>query len=211
MSDVLPVHGFVLAGGKSARMGRDKAVLPVGGVPMVKIAVEKLRSFCETVSIVGEREDLAAFAPVVRGERRGMGPAAGIEAGLEACTQPSAVFVPVDVPLVPVRLLRVWVEHVLEDERGSSGSYLMVEQRVQPTFCLLAKECLPAWSEALDQGERRLEMLLGRARVPGRYAASPVAATTYAPQATPLQMRCWFSNVNTPQELADAEAWVSEG
>lgn len=190
-------------------MGRDKAQMEFGGVPMVQIAVEKLRTFCAEVSIVGEREDLAAYAPVVGGERRDAGPAAGIEVGLRACEQAWAMFVPVDVPLVPVRLLRVWAEHVLEaGEKGPSGSYLTVEQRAHPTFCVLARASLAAWSDALDHGERRLEPLLGRARVPGRYGASPVAATVYAPRATPLQMRCWFSNVNTAQDLVDAEALI---
>jgi hypothetical protein len=67
---------------------------------------------------------------------------------------------------------------------------------------------LPAWRDGLDQGERRLEMLLGRARAPGRYAPGAVEAGRYAPRATSLQMKYWFSNVNTPQELAEAEVWA---
>jgi molybdopterin-guanine dinucleotide biosynthesis protein A len=177
---------------------------------MVRIAVEKLRTFCASVSIVGAREDLAEFAPVVRGERGETGPAAGMEAGLKACDQPWAMFTPVDVPLVPVKLLRVWAEHAVETgERGPSGSYLMVEQRAQPTFCMVSRGVLPSWSEVLDQGERRLELVLARARIPGRYGASPVAATLYAPRATSLEMRCWFSNVNTAHDLEAAELLIA--
>src|ERR1700761_8141432 len=101
---LLPVHGFVLAGGKSSRMGRDKALLTFRGRPMVEIAVEKLRGFCSAVSIAGNREDLSSFAPVVTETRVDCGPAAGIEAGLQACTELWAMFVPVDVPLVPGEL-----------------------------------------------------------------------------------------------------------
>ena len=74
---VLPVHGFVLAGGRSVRMGKDKALLQFSGRPMVKIAVEKLREFCAEVRIAGSREDLSGFAPVVMDESEEAGPAAG--------------------------------------------------------------------------------------------------------------------------------------
>ena len=106
----VPVHGFVLAGGKSSRMGEDKALLRFCGRPMVEIAVEKLRGFCEEVTIAGNREDLAGFAPVVRESRTGVGPAAGVEAGLGAARQEWAMFLPVDVPLVPEELLRRWAQ-----------------------------------------------------------------------------------------------------
>lgn len=203
----LPVHGFVLAGGKSSRMGRDKALLKVSGEPMLKIAVDKLRTFCASVSIVGDREDLLAFGRVVRGERKNSGPAAGIEAALKSSRQPWAMFIPVDVPLVPAELLRQWAQQTLNvGQRGPSGSYLTVELQAHPTFCILSRQCLAAWRDALNHGERRLELLLARARVPGRYGAAPVDAAQYAPDATPHQMRRWFSNINTPEDLEGAES-----
>ena len=153
----LPVHGFVLAGGKSSRMGEDKALLRFCGRPMVEIAVEKLRGFCAEVSIVGNREDLVEFAPVVREERVDVGPAAGIEAGLKASRQDWAMFVPVDVPLVPGELLRRWAEEALRV--GMSVSFLGVSGK-QPAFCLLQRRRLGAFAQALDSGERRLEVLL---------------------------------------------------
>jgi molybdopterin-guanine dinucleotide biosynthesis protein A len=197
----LAVHGFVLAGGKSLRMGRDKALLEFRGRPMVEIAVEKLRRFCAEVSIVGEREDLSALAPVVRGERVDAGPAAGVEAGLRAATREWVMFVPVDAPLAPGELLRAWMTAVIEQGKaGCRASYLLVNQRRHPVFCALRRECLAAVAAALERGERRLDDVLASAD--GLWVCD---ADRFAAEANPAVLEKWFSNVNTPEELGEAE------
>ena len=209
----LPVHGFVLAGGKSSRMGTDKALLPFRGRPMVEIAVEKLRTFCSTVSIAGNREDLSRFAPVISELRLNAGPAAGIEAGLRACTQPWALFVPVDVPLVPAKLLRQWAEAVLP-EPLCEASYLAADGREQPIFCLLRPAHLSRVNEALAGGESRVRNLFwiieasGTGRALWVCDAGEVAGALLDPEYPQLQIANWFRNVNTPDELSDAEVAV---
>jgi len=208
----LPVHGFVLAGGQSSRMGVDKAAMLFGGRPMVEIALEKLRSFCAEVSIAGNRDDLSGFAPVVGETRLDAGPAAGVEAGLMAASRPWVVFVPVDVPLVPVELLRGWVEAVIEKgEAGCGVSYLLVNGERQPAFCAMRREALSSVTEALERGERRLTNILvgiGEDKQAGWLWACDAASFAAKSTPTQLQMEFWFSNVNTPQELEEAEAWA---
>ena len=206
----LPVHGFVLAGGKSSRMGRDKALLLFRGRPMVEIAVEKLRNFCAAVSIAGNREDLAEFGEIAREERVDCGPAAGIEAGLKAAREPWAMFVPVDVPLVPPELLRRWCEEALRVNMTVSS--LGIGQK-QPAFCLMRRERLASFARGLDEGERRLEVLLNRTA-----EVDDCASWTYdahdlygypdyrGPDDQSLER--WFLNVNTPEEFAKAERHV---
>lgn len=191
-------------------MGKDKALLRFGGRPMVEIAVEKLRSFCASVSISGNRTDLGSFAPVVFETRLEAGPAAGIEAGLTAAEQPWVLFMPVDVPLVPAALLRSWAEATIDsfEDGGPSGSFLVAAGQPQPAFCMLRRECLPAWTAGLEGAVRRLEVLLARAELPGRAAAVSVQGESFAPaeQTSLEEMTALFSNVNSPQELADAES-----
>jgi molybdopterin-guanine dinucleotide biosynthesis protein A len=208
----LPVHGFVLAGGKSSRMGKDKSLLRFSGRPMVEIAVEKLREFCAAVSIVGNREDLTVYASVVQEERIDCGPGAGIEAGLKAETQGWALFLPVDVPLVPVELLRNWMQAVLgRAEAGCIASFLLVNQERQPAFCALRRSTLPDVAMALDRGERRLADILWAVDDADRGWLWLCSAEEVAPLLNPtrVQMESWFSNINTPQNLAEAEAWAA--
>ncbi len=47
------VGGYVLAGGKSSRMGRDKALLELAGSPLLGHAVTKLRRVCVDVRVLG--------------------------------------------------------------------------------------------------------------------------------------------------------------
>ena len=214
MSDTkLPVHGFVLAGGKSSRMGQDKALLAFCGRPMVEIAVEKLREFCAEVSIAGNREDLQVFSPVVREERLDVGPVAGVEAGLLASTQPWAMFMPVDVPLVPLEVLQTWAAAVVERQSaGCVASYLLVNRHRQPAFCLIRRECYGSVRLAIERGERRLDdilMSIDSDEEAGWLWLCDVAKFALRSNPAYQDMEFWFSNVNTPEELVEAEAWFA--
>lgn len=197
----LPIHGFVLAGGKSSRMGSDKALLQLGERALVEIAVEKLRGFCAAVSIVSGREELGTFAPVVKDLRSDAGPGAGIEAGLAACSQEWAMFVPVDVPLVPGEFLHLWAEEALRARM--SVSYLGVQGK-QPAFCLLRRERLATLSRLLDEGERRLEPLLNLCASEDGYASwmyDERELLGFPDQGADEEtLQDWFRNVNTPEE-----------
>ena len=206
----LPVHGFVLAGGKSSRMGRDKALLAVGGRRMIETAVGKLRSFCEDVSIAGNRPDLVSFSPVATEERLDGGPISGIEAGLRASVHSWSLFTPVDVPLVPAILLHNWALAVLG--RGQEGvrlSFLSAAGIRQPAFCLLHKDCLVELSRAADAGERKLGAVFALiASTLGAGALWVAEAEAFAPEgethATDLEV--FFNNVNTPEDLSALQA-----
>lgn len=192
----LPIHGFVLAGGQSTRMGQDKALMNFRGQPMIAVAVEKLKTFCAEVSIAGNREDLHGYANVVPEVRIGEGPAAGVEAGLQAATQPWTMFLPVDVPLVPAELLQQWAVEVLRrDDIQVSHLFVGVHQ---PTFCMLRRECFERFNAALRAGDRRLFTLLqSAAGADGAHWIHEVRGDSAAR---------WFTNLNTPEDLAEAEA-----
>ncbi len=56
---------FILAGGKSTRMGADKAFVTLDGRTLLARALELARSLTPDVRIVGDPAKFAAFAPVV--------------------------------------------------------------------------------------------------------------------------------------------------
>jgi molybdopterin-guanine dinucleotide biosynthesis protein A len=193
-------------------MGVDKAMLEFGGRPLVEIAVEKLRTFCAEVSIVGNRADLTGFAPVVTEKRVSQGPAAGVEAGLKACAQPWAFFTPVDVPFVPVELLRAWAEATIAEEPefdGAAGklmgSSLYTEFGREPVFSMLRPAVAGVFQERLDHGERRLDVILDA--IPVDFGATAFVrrnAVRYAGTAGGSDIQRWFTNLNTPEDVLAA-------
>ena len=76
------VTGFILAGGKSTRMGTDKAFIEFEGHTLLERALSLARSVTPDVRIVGAREKFAPFAPVVEDIFRERGPLGGIHAAL---------------------------------------------------------------------------------------------------------------------------------
>lgn len=196
MTTKLPIHGFVLAGGRSSRMGTDKAMLAFRGRPMIAIAVETLTAVCEFVSIAGSRSDLAPFANVVPDGRPGEGPVSGIETGMLACSSEWAMFLPVDLPLLSPNFVRRWAETVLTRSQ-TRASYVAEGADPHPALCLLRQDCASELIANIRAGERRLQSLLGL--LDGLWIAD---AREFAGEEDSTR---WFTNVNTPQDLRRAE------
>ena len=107
--------GFVLAGGQSSRMGRDKALLEFAGKPLVAHALSILEEAGIPAAIAGApspaRASLEAFVPVIEDASPGLGPLSGICTALSATTARYAVFLPIDQPLLPPSLIVFLLRH----------------------------------------------------------------------------------------------------
>ena len=113
------VVGFVLAGGKSSRMGEDKALVDWGGKTLLDHALDRLREATSRAAAVSCAVPKARYAdhgaPVFTDSVEGAGALGGVLTGLERLPEDAdwGLFLAVDLPLVPVPLLR--------DLRGAGG------------------------------------------------------------------------------------------
>ncbi|MEO6816367.1 MAG: molybdenum cofactor guanylyltransferase [Edaphobacter sp.] len=217
------ISGYVLAGGKSSRMGQDKALLELAGKPLVLRAVEKLRLVCAEVSILGNREELEAYAPLVRDLHEGCGPLGGIEAALAHSTKTWNLFMAVDMPFLPAEFLDAWIRSVLEKERARVALFT-VDGRPQPALCLVHQELAPFVTGAMQRGEfklfpvfmdaakelavrsgMKLEETLLNFPWNGDSTASDSAPNEWGPTEVQQGSRhLWFANLNTPEDFAAA-------
>jgi molybdopterin-guanine dinucleotide biosynthesis protein A len=183
-------NGFLLAGGRSSRMGRDKALLELGGQTMVEIALKKLRVVCRAVSLVGNTPELGRFGvPVVPDAIAGCGPLGGIVAGLESSAAEWNLFLAVDVPFVPVEVLKMLL--VASEAEGAVCVMAEAFGQPQPLAAMYAKAALPTLRTALEDGRWKVTAAIQAAGLV-RYLQ--------------FEEDDWFRNLNTPEEFAEAEA-----
>ncbi len=177
MSLLIPLSAYILAGGKSSRMGADKALLHLAGKPLIAHAVAKLRSITPHVHILSSNPTLAAFAPLVPDLHPNTGPIGGIEAALTHSSFDWNLIYPVDVPFIPTEFLHFWTSIILNNTfnaRISSAhiAYFDIFGVPQPTLLMVRRHVLPFLSQAIASGDFKLARVLEFA---ARELASPNA------------------------------------
>ncbi|WP_353062860.1 molybdenum cofactor guanylyltransferase [Tunturibacter psychrotolerans] len=229
--DLPPVGGFVLAGGKSSRMGSDKALLELAGKPLVLHATTKLLRVCAEVNVLGGDTALGRFAPLVRDLHPGCGPLGGIEAALRSSKCDWNLVLPVDVPFLPTFLLDNWLWSVLHNSAGEVRlSMLAVDGAPQPALLIIHREIASYLTAFLERGEFKLlpalrsacDEIAAKRNVKSERVfvemqwddpSAPTVTGDGETWRTPTEAQCknsvrWFANLNTPQEFADAERHV---
>lgn len=211
----LEVEGFVLAGGRSIRMGQDKALLEFEGIPLVELALRKLRAVTDSPRIVGDRPDLGGFAPVVMDLQANSGPLGGIGAALKATACEWNVFLPVDLPLVPAGFLRWMVCRVARTD--ALATVPLLAGLPQPLVAVYHRALLPGLERRLRGSDfKTIRALTGAAdRVTWPSARTDffsvetlAAAGHFSEIETELRVSRWFANVNSP---LDMDSCVSHG
>jgi molybdopterin-guanine dinucleotide biosynthesis protein A len=203
------IAGFVLAGGESRRMGRDKALTVLAGKPLIEHALGILRDAGLEARIAGARSDLSRFAPVVADAEPGRGPLGGICAAFAACPAKRIVFLPVDLPLLPASLITFLVHRTLVTT--VPVTIVLVTGFRQSFPVVIDRAALPSLQLSLERGAggcfaafEKAAANLGHqvSGVPVEYAAQ--AGQLAHPAGLPPAF--WFLNANTPQDLLRAEA-----
>src|SRR5208282_241992 len=143
--------GFVLAGGQSSRMGRDKALLELAGRPLVEHALSILEGAGLAAMIAGiaspAPRSLPIFSLLIEDASPGLGPLSGICAALSIMSARYAVFLPVDLPFLPPSLLVFLLRYARIT--GSAVTVPSVSGFAQTFPAVLDRAALPALQNEL--------------------------------------------------------------
>ncbi len=186
---------IVLCGGRGRRMGRDKATLPVDGIPMLLRVIEAV-SRCASPVVVAARPGQAlpelCGLHIVTDERADAGPLEGLRVGLNALrpTVATAVVAACDQPLLSADLYDLLLRRL---DRDVEGVVPRVAGRVHPLSAVYRTRLAPLVERLMQSGERRAMAL---AALPGVRVIDETDEPRLAGLARALV------NVNTPAALA---------
>ncbi len=151
--------GAILAGGRSSRMGRDKAFLPVGGEPLIARQARLLREAGCSELIISGLPNVDYGIPnalVVYDSVQDAGPLAGLAAMLSAARHPWVLVIAVDLPCLDPTFLR----RLLSLGAGRTGAVPHVPHGFEPLTALYPRTLLLEAEEALAAGNYSLQTLV---------------------------------------------------
>ncbi|MFO7899753.1 MAG: molybdenum cofactor guanylyltransferase, partial [Planctomycetota bacterium] len=183
------IAGVVLAGGQSARMGRDKARLRLGEQTLLERTTGLLCKLFDEVLVVVDRADrigAARGARVVEDLVPRIGPLGGIYTALMTTERPAVFVVACDMPRLDARVisdqLRPW------EPADADALVPLVEGRAEPLHAVYSRRCVPAIERRIEQRDYRVRAFFEAVRV-RFWEPGPAAASS-------------FANVNTPEDWA---------
>jgi molybdenum cofactor guanylyltransferase len=180
------IRGFVMAGGRSTRMGRDKALIPYRGSTLLGHAIDIVRAVTKDVEILcGPTPRYENFGvPIVIDEICGAGPIAGLHAALVSASADEVeriLWLAVDTPLVPPTALR----DLIAGLDGADVAMARADRGVEPLCAAFRVDpCLIAARTAILEGRLKLTDALNG------LAIREISADGG-----------FFANVNTPDEF----------
>jgi len=200
----LDVSGVVLAGGQSRRLGRDKALEPLGGQPLIRRVIQRVAEVSREIIVVVADQKMGDTLPLETSSRLtldlypGKGSLGGIYSGITAAAADWSFVVACDMPFLNPALLSYMLSL-----RGSADAVVpLVEGRLEPTHGLYSKACLPYIEERLIAKDLKISRFLDQVRVNYLREAE---ISMIDPQ------HLSFFNVNTAEDLGMAQAMVAQG
>jgi molybdopterin-guanine dinucleotide biosynthesis protein A len=195
MEHKLAHAAFILTGGRSSRMGTDKAFLDFGAQTLVERALSIVATVCPQVAIVGDPAKFSRFGAVIEDVYRDAGPLAGIHAALVQSSAELNLMLAVDMPFVSQNLLEF-----LFTCAASTDALVTVPRTgrgFQPLCAVYRTRFALAAEQALRAGKNKIDAAFAGLAI-RVIEESELQGAGFSAQL--------FLNVNTPEDLRAAQS-----
>lgn len=194
---------IVLAGGKSLRFGRNKALEAICGKSLIECVVQRLKPITGQILIVTSKEltdlPVADMVEVLTDVYPNKGPLGGIYTGLLAAKSSHSIVVACDMPFLNAELLCYMIEL---SHNFDAVVPRLEEGMVEPLHAIYAKSCLGSMKTQLGSNQLRVNSLLNKLRV--KYVERAEC------QRLDPQLLSFF-NINSQSDLDRAMALAAKG
>jgi molybdenum cofactor guanylyltransferase len=195
------IEGFILAGGESSRMGREKALLEIGGEMLIKRMAQLVESVAGGARVVGASAKIRALGlQSIADDWPGAGPLGAIATALRVSSAPWSLVVACDLPY----LTKAWLEHLADRALGSDADAVcaMNTRGAEPLAAMYHQRAEAAIRSSLTQGTRKVTDALEKLRIeviePAEWKAFD--SDGYL-----------FKNMNSPEDYEEARARLGRG
>ncbi|MDR6999426.1 molybdenum cofactor guanylyltransferase [Neobacillus niacini] len=193
---------IILSGGKSSRMGTNKALLKINEKTNIERLAEELKGYFAEIILVTNHPDEYRFLGVkmVSDQFPGLGPIAGLHAGLRASNHEVNIVVACDMPFVS----GVLAKKITAKVDGSDAVIPIIDGKKQPLFAAYHRRILPVVEESIEKGNLRMTQLLDDLHV---LYLTPEDLPGYSRS---ILERSFF-NMNYLDEYEKAKKWAEQG
>lgn len=195
------IEGFILAGGQSSRMGREKALLDIGGERLIERMAQLVESVAGGVTVVGASASVRALGlRSIADDWPGAGPLGGIATALGVSSAPWSLVVACDLPY----LTKAWLQHLADRALGCDADAVcaMNARGAEPLAAMYHQRAEAAIRSALAQGTRKVTDALEKLSIEVIEPAEwkPFDSDGYL-----------FKNMNSPEDYEEARARLGRG
>ncbi len=187
---------IILAGGKSSRMGTDKALIPIQGVPMLQRVYEIAAACTSKVYIVTPWQERYQHLPLpncefirevpLNGENGNHGALVGFAQALTQIQTEWVLLLACDLPRLRIEVLQKWINQLDDVDEEAIAALALGEKGWEPLCGFYRRRCLPQLRDFIHQGGRSFQQWLQQ----------------YSVQILPAIDAQIFFNCNTPADLS---------
>ncbi len=184
------ITGLILAGGKSSRFGKNKALVELDGVRLIERVIRVMGSVFQRLVILTNTPHEYAYLklPMIEDLIKDLGPLGGLYTGLKSISDNAGFFVACDLPFLSEPLIR----HMVEIRDDFDVVLPKIDWKIEALHGLYTKRCLPPIKELIDSQEYQIIRFFPKIRIKYLYEDE---IREFDPE-----LKTFF-NINKPQEM----------
>lgn len=180
-------NGYILAGGKSSRMGTDKGLLLIEGKEMIAYVIEQMQPLFDDLVIVSNNPEYEKFGlKVIPDLIKDIGPAGGIYTALHHSEAQLNFVVSCDMPFVT----REAIDFIFKNRNESEIVLVENQGKLEPLFGIYSKDCEEKWLQLIYQHKIKLQEMVSHFKL-----------KTISVDDNEIFSTSFFKNINTREDF----------